>query len=326
LEYRFKDHKKTFQVKADLAAKGQLEFERALLKVSRWLQKTTGQSNLCYAGGCALNVLANSKIQLKSRFKNLYIPPAPHDGGTSIGCALYGIDKILKKRSFFYWKSDYLGPLPGDWKIDTEPSKYPNLKVDAPADLVRTCVEAIMAGHAIALFQPKSEFGPRALGNRSIISDPRYSITKFWINQMIKGREWYRPIAPVVLEKNTSTYFDFKKKSDFMQYSVRVKKQYRSLLRAVVHVDGSARIQTLSKKHNDFLYKLLLDFKRLTNIGILSNTSFNLCDEPIVETVEEALSSFSRSCLYYLVMPPYIIYKETVPDNPLQLSQIKLNV
>lgn len=320
--YDFSANKKTFQEKADLAATGQMKFQQALLKITQWLHQTTQKKNLCYSGGCALNVITNSFIRQNSGFNSIFIPPAPGDGGTSIGCALYGLQHIIKKPSNFVWANDYLGPVQSIEHIEDIVKRYPSLTIDRPSNLEDRCAHLLHEGQVAALFQTRSEFGPRALGNRSIIADPRYGVTKFWINQFIKGREWYRPIAPVVLEEDAATYFELHDPSPFMLYTAQIKRKYERELEAIRHNDNSARVQTINEQMNPFLYRVIKNFKALSSIGIVLNTSFNLKGDTIVETVEEAIDSFYKKPIHCLIVPPYLITKKNPPENILQISDI----
>ncbi len=177
----------------------------------------------------------------------------------------------------------------------------------------------------MAIYQGGSEFGPRALGNRSLLADPRYMITKFWINQLIKGREWYRPIAPMVLEEDASEYFDMTEPSPFMLYTAQINERYRGSLEAIAHIDNSARVQTVNASHNKLMYDILTEFKKATGIGVLCNTSFNLKGETIVETPAEAIASFYKKPIHYLIIPPYLLSKKESPENPLLLTDLDYN-
>jgi carbamoyltransferase len=320
-EYNFKDEIKTFQQKADLAAKGQDVFEKALIKIASWLSEKTGTKNIAYAGGCALNCVANTKV-LEQGY-DLFIPPAPHDGGTSVGCAIYGAMECFKIKNEYNWRFDYLGP-----DVDTEEvtklvENYPDLTIEKPADLVETCSNHIYWGKILCVFQSNSEFGPRALGNRSIVADTRYAVNKFWINAFIKGREWFRPIAPFVLEEDVSEYFNFKGRTPFMLFTAFLNDKYKDKFPTIEHVDHSARIQTVSKEDNEFIYSLIKNFKGKTGVGIIANTSFNGKNETMVETLTDALNCFTKNPIHHLVVPPYIISKKTPVANPLQLSSSK---
>lgn len=314
-----------FQDCADLAAIGQKVFEDALLKVATWLQKKTGMRSLCYAGGCALNCVANGLLLKQTPFEEVFVPAAPHDGGTALGCAIYGLIDCLDYPCEFKWQSDYLGPAYHD-KPDLK-SFYHDKdliveSVENPESLVRRMVDLLTKGNILALFQGRSEFGPRALGNRSILADPRYAVVNTWINQSIKGREWFRPVAPLVLEEDVGTIFETNIPSPFMQFAVPVKKEYHKIITAGTHFDGTARLQTVSKNDNNFLYELLNEFKNITGIPVLLNTSFNGRGETIVETIQEAIACFKKTTLHSLIIPPYIISKHESPKSPLALSSI----
>ncbi len=301
---------------ANLAAAGQKAFEDALLELTRWLASQANTTNLCYAGGTALNCSANGKLLKYAPFKNIFIPPAPHDGGTSLGCALYGLMNHYAKPSFD-WKSDYLGP--------NKPIIFPKMLspdrdviLEKPDDIYETVTNGLLEGEIMALFLENSEFGPRALGHRSIIADPRFRVTTDWINQHIKKREWFRPIAPFVLEEDLETVFDVNRLLPHMLYAVPMKSQFKQKLSAGVHIDGTARVQSVSADINPFLTKLLKCYKEKIGVGVLLNTSFNRQGEPIIETFEEALDCFLNTPLHALLVPPYIIRKKNLPPNPLR--------
>jgi carbamoyltransferase len=317
-DYFYTNEIKTFQEKADLAAKGQEVFEKALIAISAWLSEITGSKNIAYAGGCALNCVANTKV-LEHGY-NLFIPPAPHDGGTSVGCAIYGAMKCFKLKNEFKWRFDYLGP-----KVDIQEVKkvietYPDLGICRPENIIEECTTHLLWGKILCVFQSNSEFGPRALGNRSIIADTRYAVNKFWINAFIKGREWFRPIAPFVLEEDVSEYFRFEGRTPFMLFTAFLRDEYKDKFPTIEHVDHSARIQTVSKEDNEFIYSLMRNFKDKTGVGIIANTSFNGKNETMVETLDDAIKCFINHPIHYLVVPPYIISKKIPVSNPLQLS------
>jgi carbamoyltransferase len=317
-DFDYKEEKKTFQQKADFAAKGQEVFEKALVEIAAWLSEVTGTNNIAYAGGCALNCVANSKV-LEQGY-NLFIPPAPHDGGTSVGCAIYGAMECYKLQNEFNWDADYLGP-----SVDTDAVKsllenYPDLTIHEPENLVGECANQLLWGKILCVFQSHSEFGPRALGNRSIIADTRYGVNKFWINAFIKGREWFRPIAPFVLEEDVNEYFNFKERTPFMLFTAYLKDEYKDHFPTIEHIDHSARIQTVSHKDNPFIYDVIKEFKEKTGVGIIANTSFNGKNETMVETLEDAIQCFIKHPIHHLVVPPYIISKKTEVMNPMKLS------
>jgi carbamoyltransferase len=321
-DYFYGKEIKTFQEKANFAAKGQEVFEKALIAIAGWLSKITGTKNIAYAGGCALNCVANSKV-LDEGY-NLFIPPAPHDGGTSVGCAIYGAMECFEIRNKFQWKFDYLGPDVNINEITRIMEQYPDLDIHQPEDLIEECATHLYWGKILCIFQSNSEFGPRALGNRSIVADTRFSVNKFWINAFIKGREWFRPIAPFVLEENVSEYFNFKGRSPFMLFTAFLRDGYKDKFPTIEHVDHSARIQTVSKEDNEFIYSVMKNFKAKTGVGIIANTSFNGRNETMVETLEDAVKCFINHPIHYLVIPPYLISKKTPVINPLQLSSYQV--
>lgn len=320
--YEYKDEKKTFQEKADFAAKGQEVFEKALLEVTAWLSEITGTKKIAYAGGCALNCVANTKV-LEQGY-DLFIPPAPHDGGTSVGCAIYGAMECYKLKNEFHWEYDYLGPCVNIGEATKLIENYPGLSIHEPGDITEECANHLMRGKILCVFQNHSEFGPRALGNRSIVADTRYAVNKFWINAFIKGREWFRPIAPFVLEEEVNEYFNFTKRTPFMLFTAFLRDKYKDQFPTIAHVDHSARIQTVSRKDNAFIYDLMKNFKDKTGVGIIANTSFNGKNETMVETLEDAVKCFISHPIHYLVIPPYIISKKAPVSNPMQLSSYQV--
>ena len=321
-DFDYKEEKKTFQEKADFAAKGQQVFEKALIKIAAWISETTGTKNIVYAGGCALNCVANSKL-LEQGY-NLFIPPAPHDGGTSVGCAIYGAMEYYKLKNQFRWDYDYLGPRVNVESITDLVKDYPGLTIHKPENIIAECANHLLHGKILSVFQSQSEFGPRALGNRSIVADTRYGVNKFWINAFIKGREWFRPIAPFVLEEDVNEYFDFKEKTPFMLFTAFLRDKYKDRFPTIEHIDHSARIQTVSCSDNAFIYELIKKFKQKTGVGIIANTSFNGKNETMVETLSDAIHCYNKLPIHYLVVPPYIISKKTQVTNPMQLSGYKM--
>ncbi len=373
----YKNRKGYFHDCADLAAAGQKAFEEALLTLTQWLVSQTNSSNLCYAGGTALNCSANGILLKQAPFKKIFIPPAPHDGGTSLGCALYGLISYYGIMPNFNWQSDYLGPnkplflsreihsqqlnLRQDKKNEcgheenvkniysqqlrfrcgaseageevyteymteadaarnkTEISSAQSIFIEKPENIYEEVSNSLLRGEIMALFLDNSEFGPRALGHRSIIADPRYRVTTDWINRYIKHREWFRPIAPFVLEEDLEEIFETNQTLPYMLYAVSVKLHYRQKLSAAVHIDGTARVQSVSQKINPFLHRLLSIYKEKIGMGVLLNTSFNRQGEPIIETFDEAIECFLSTPLHALLVPPYIIRKKNPPINPLLL-------
>lgn len=296
---------------ADLAAAAQTCFETALVEVARWLQQVTGSTKLCFAGGTALNCPGNSAILRQAGFSQVYIPAAPHDGGTAIGCALYGLARLRGPASAraFSWRNDYLG-VPRDCRaIADAATPQPGIALHVPADLPAAVARCIADGAVVGLFQARSEFGPRALGNRSILADPRDGDIQRRINETVKGRELFRPLAPTALKRSAAHYFDWLTTSPFMQYSVPVRASQRRRIPGVVHSDGTARVQILQQAENPLFFQIIDEFERLTGVPMVLNTSFNGPNEPIVETVEDALDCFLASGIDVLACPPYLLMK-----------------
>jgi carbamoyltransferase len=295
---------------ADLAAAGQRCFEDALSRIVSRLKKVTGAPDLCYAGGCALNCSANGRIVKEGVFSTVHIPPAPGDAGSSIGCAIYGAIHGLGIVPSYRWtEHDYLGPaLPpvdlGAIGVDM------GLEVHRPTDLEDRIADMLVAQNVVGLFHGPCEMGPRALGHRSILADPRQDSMRIRINNHIKGREEYRPLAPAVLEEHAAGFFCVDRPLRFMQYAVAVREDKASQIPAVTHVDGSARIQSVPL-HGDPVYRRIIErFFAKTGVPVILNTSFNGKDEPMVETLDDALRCLMSTRLDALVVPPYLVVKK----------------
>lgn len=301
----------SFQRAADLAAVGQECFEDALLQMGRWLRHATGSENLCFAGGTALNCPGNTKLASRAGFSRVYIPPAPHDGGTAIGCALYGQQMLHGPSACraFSWRHDYLGISRSTDAIEGLCQGHDDVALSAPANLPAAVAELIASGAVVGLFQERSEFGPRALGNRSILADPRDPDIQRRINETIKGRELFRPLAPTVLERGADEYFELAIDSPFMQFAVGVRPGRAGQIPGVVHHDGTARIQVLRQPDNPLFFEVIAQFERLTGVPMVLNTSFNGASEPIVETVGEAFDCFVGTGMDALACPPYLVTK-----------------
>jgi carbamoyltransferase len=308
--------RRKFEEVANLAAAGQRAFEDAVLEVARWLYGRTGAKDLCFAGGTALNVSTNDRLIRETPFERVFIPPAPSDAGTSLGCAMYGVAELLGRPVDYRWNNDFLGPEPERAAIDAALRDVPDLVVSTPDDLVGTVVDLLVQTKVIGLYQGRSEFGPRALGHRSIIADPRPPFMRDWINANVKGREWFRPLAPIVLLEHASAFFDMRRPSPYMQFAAPVHGDAAEKIPAVTHVDGTARLQTVGPDDDAFVRALLERFQARTGIPVLLNTSFNGKDEPIVETPHEAVASFLRTPMHALVIPPYLVRKRVEPEPP----------
>ncbi len=316
--FKFKGGTGTFEDCANLAAAGQQAFEDALLQVAAWLYRQTGLTTLCFAGGIALNCSANGRLRRESPFTGgVFIPPSPHDGGTALGSAMYGLVALLGVQSEFRWENDFLGPEPDACALERAVSTLPDdLIVERPDNLIDSIIELLDSGRVVGLYQGRSESGPRALGNRTILADPRHPNMQAFINQRVKGREWFRPLAPIVLEESAGTYFDIECAAPFMQFASDVRPQYRSQLPAITHVDGTARLQTVEATNTPFLYDLLKAYKARTGYPILLNTSLNGPGQPLVESPQDAIACLRTTDMHALAMLPYLIRKRNEPDLP----------
>jgi carbamoyltransferase len=300
---------------ANLAAAGQRAFEEALLEVANWLHARTGADDLCFAGGTALNCSANDRLLRESPFKRVFIPPAPSDAGTSLGCAMYGLTQLANQRCEWRWRDDYLGPEPQAADVEAALRGADDLVVERPTDLCARIVDLLCDAKVVALYQGRSEFGPRALGHRSILGDPRSDDVRDWINAKVKEREWFRPLAPIVLLEHADRFFDIRRPSPFMQFAAPVRPEAADQIPAVTHVDCTARLQTVARDDDPLLRALLEEFHARTGVPVLLNTSFNRKEEPIVESPAEAVRTFRRTPMHALAMPPYLVRKRVEPES-----------
>ena len=309
---RLQDHRIN-EHHADLAASTQKMYEHILYNTLNQLQKITKNQNLCFAGGCAMNSKANGSILENTNYKKIYIPPSPGDSGGSVGSALYHNSKLkgFNKSKNFY--SVYLGPS-YDYKytkdlINTHLKNYEceilNLNKIELADI---CARKISEGNVIGWFQSRMEWGPRALGNRSILADPRNKNMKDILNLKTKKRESFRPFAPSILVEEVENWFEENHQSHFMQNVYKFKKDKVDLIPAVVHLDFTGRLQTVSRELNPTYYDLIKNFHKITKIPIILNTSFNE-NEPIVCNPLEAINCFKRTKIDILVIDDFYIQR-----------------
>ena len=327
------------QREMDLAHSVQDVTEEIMLRMARHIAKISGQKNLCLAGGVALNCVANGKILREEIFDDLWIQPASGDAGGALGAALYAHYRYLDRPRFVNGtdtqSGSLLGPAFTDEEIKTflDENGYVATHYDG-SDLFKNVAQLIADENVIGWFQGRMEFGPRALGGRSIIGDARSTKMQSIMNLKIKYRESFRPFAPSVLRESVSEYFDIDYDSPYMLLVAPVNKNRqlpmteeqenlfgieklkvpRSDLPAVTHVDYSARIQTVTPDANPRYYPLIKAFEELTGSGVLINTSFNVRGEPIVCTPEDAYRCFMRSDMDYLVMEDYLLDKRNQPE------------
>lgn len=294
----------------NIARSLQHQLETIMFSLLNNLYEKTKCDTLCMAGGVALNCVVNGQIFNHTPFKKVYIQPAANDAGTSIGAAFYVVHEILKHPRSFIMKHAYVGPHFSNTAIkhvlDGERISYREIP---EAKLPQTVAEEISRGKIVGLFQGRMEFGPRALGNRSIVVDPRRAEMKDILNKRIKHREPFRPFAPSVLEEYTDQYFQNSHPSPFMLFTYKVTPEKQSEIPAPTHVDGTGRVQTVSRETNPFYWETIKAFQKLTGVPVLLNTSFNE-NEPIVCTPKEALDCFQRSRMDTLVMGNMVIGSE----------------
>jgi carbamoyltransferase len=323
--------------------------EEIVIALARTARELISCKNLVMAGGVALNCVANSKIKDTGIFENIWVQPAAGDAGGALGAA-YAVHHIFlgnskeKSASFDAMKYSYLGPQFSDIEIERVLNRYeaPFEYIPNPAELTSKVSQKIADGKIVGWFQGRMEFGPRALGNRSILADPRNPEIQKNLNLEIKFREGFRPFAPSVLLEDLPEYFSFNAPSPYMVFTAKLKKglQYpepenyaawglynrlyhiRSFVPAVTHVDYSARIQTVSPESNPLYWQLIRDFKKITGCGMIVNTSFNVRGEPMVCTPAEAYRDFMITGMDYLVIGHYMLDKKN--QNPLPENEREL--
>lgn len=295
------------QYHKDLAASVQAVCEDTIFHMLNHLHKQTGMDNVCIAGGVAQNSVANGKILANTPFKRVYIPPAGHDAGTSIGSALYHYCHTLNNKPEEIQQHSYFGSKASSAEIEAllkaKNINYIKLEDEALFEKVSAC---LLNGGVVGWFQGRAEFGPRALGHRSIIADPRRDDAKEILNSKIKRRESFRPFAPSILKEHTAHYFEVVDDVPFMEKVFLIKPEMRSKIPAVAHVDGTGRLQTVDKNVEPKYYGLIEAFYKKSGVPILLNTSFNE-NEPIVNKPIEALDCFLRTKMDMLVMEDIVV-------------------
>jgi carbamoyltransferase len=301
---------------ADVAASAQLVYEDVFFKLLDDLHQRTGLKKLALAGGCALNSVANGKIYERSLFKEVFIQPAAGDNGTAVGAAYYVEHAVLKQPRRFLMEHAYTGPAYSDREVEQTIEAARGAGWDATidvrkvtdAELFTTVAKAISDGKIVGWFQGAMEFGPRALGDRSIVADPRRADMKDILNQRIKHRETYRPFAPSILEERVGDYFERSEPSPFMLMVYKVREAKRAEVPAVTHVDGTGRLQTVSAKTNPRYHALISEFAKLTGVPLVLNTSFNE-HEPIVASPKDALNCYLKTKMDVLAMGNWLLVR-----------------
>jgi carbamoyltransferase len=293
----------------DLAYAMQHCFEEVFFHLLNELHKRVPLENIAMAGGCALNSVANGKLFARTPFRHTWIQPAAGDEGLAVGAALHTYHSVLGHKRDFVMKNSYLGPEFSDARIESSLNaagvKY--RKLDR-GPLLDTVSDRIAKGDVVGWFQGRMEWGPRALGNRSILAHPGLPNMKDVLNARIKRREWFRPFAPSILQERQVEFFEHDHPSPFMLHVYKIKPGKRESLCAVNHVDDTGRLQSVSRDENALYYELIQSFERKTGIPVVLNTSFNE-NEPIVCAPEEAISCFQRTRMDAIAIGPYVALK-----------------
>ena len=300
------------QLHYDIATSAQLILEDILLKMANHVYKKTKMKNLCLGGGVALNGVANYRILAEGPFEKIHIPPSPGDAGSAIGCAQYMYYCHLKNKRILENNSDmiknniYVGPSYSndEIKLFLDKNNIPHEFLET-SPLLKKTAKLISEGNVVGWYQGKMEWGPRALGNRSILADPRNPNMKDILNEKIKHRESFRPFAPSILEEFVSDYFEINVPSPYMLFVAKIRKPKK--IPAVTHVDGTGRLQSVSKDVNSLYYDLINEFYKITGVPVIINTSMNVMGEPIVNTPEQAYQMILKTDMDYLVLGNHLL-------------------
>ncbi len=302
-------HAEITQREMDLAYAMQRRFEDVFFHLLNQLFARVGCKDLAMAGGCALNSVANGKLFSQTPFRRTWIQPAAGDEGLAIGAALHTYHAVLNQPRRFVMKNSYLGSEFSDARVEADLKKanLPYRKLEREA-LLNAVAQQIATGNVVGWFQGRMEWGPRALGNRSILAHPGLSGMKDILNARIKQREWFRPFAPSILEERQCEYFEHDHPSPFMLHVYKIRPEKRAQLSAVNHIDDTGRLQSVSRDENPLYYELIRAFERKTGTPVILNTSFNE-NEPIVCQPEEAIDCFKRTRMDVLAIGPYLSMK-----------------
>jgi carbamoyltransferase len=293
---------------ADIAAALQYALERALLHLLSHMSDEYRLPNLCLSGGVALNACANGVILREKLFENVFIQPAAGDDGASLGAAFFAHSNLHKQGTLEPVRHVFWGPDYQEMEIEDVLRKAP-VQWTKVQGVEKAAAELLAEGKIVGWFQGRAEMGPRALGGRSILADPRSTALSDKINALVKNREPFRPFAPAVTLDNAPRFFDMEPglQSPYMLVTFPTKKEEQDIIPGVVHVDGSARVQTVTRDHNPRYFDLIKCFEDLTGLPVLLNTSFNRAGEPIVNTPEDAVQCFIAGRLDALVLEDYLV-------------------
>jgi carbamoyltransferase len=300
---------------ADLAASLQAVVEEVLVELARWLHEQTGSSKLALAGGVALNCVANTRLWRESGFSEVWVQPAAGDAGTALGAALAGAHQL----------GETVSPMPGadlgrqwsDAEIEAA-LRTARLPFDRPADIAEAAAETLAADGIVAWFQGRSEYGPRALGHRSLMAHPGRAANLERLND-VKGREQFRPVAPMVLASRAAELFSGGPiPSPYMLFVHQVADEWRERIPAVVHVDGTARIQTIDPEAEPLVHRMISAFERRTGLPVVVNTSLNTAGRPMVDSPRDALECFGSTPVDLLAIGPFAVRRPALGTPPVQ--------
>ncbi len=300
----------------------QRRLEDAVFHMIAHLRRTTGKRNLCFAGGSSLNSVLNGRLRREAPFDDIFVQPAGNDAGTCLGAAYYIYNVRLGYPRNYTLEHLYLGP-----EFTDEECRQALLRHEVayeelpPEELVRRTAALIADGEVVGWFHGRMEMGSRALGSRSILADPRRPEMKDVLNAKVKHREPFRPFAPSVLEEAAGEYFEDAGASPFMSYVLRIRPSKLSVIPTVAHVDGTARVQTVSRVHAPRYWALIKEFDRLTGVPMVVNTSFNVMGQPIVCTPQEALDCFLSTGIDHLVLNNFLVRKDALVGAAAQASR-----
>ncbi len=303
------------EIHKDIAASAQKAYEIKLFEICDELKKINFSENLVFAGGCALNSLANKKLNEFKQFKNIFIPYAPGDGGGSIGAAIYTQKKLENDKIIYNLKSPFIGPRYSNSEIKEIISNFDELKnfdikfFENKEEQLSLIAKNLFENKIVGNFNDRMEFGARALGNRSILANPCNPNIKDIINKKIKRRESFRPFAPAILYEKKLDWFENNNHNPYMSSVENIRIEKQNDIPAVTHIDGTGRVQTVTKEINESFYNLINKFYEISNVPILLNTSFNE-NEPIVMSPEDAIKCFLRTQMDILVLNDFVIFRK----------------
>jgi carbamoyltransferase len=293
----------------DIAAALQARLEEVYIHLARYTKQATGRDYLCLSGGVTLNSVANGKLLQEELFKDIFVPPPTGDDGTSIGSALLYNYEVLGNMQRCPLQNGFLGPSYSDEEIEAALQRF-NLAYYKSDDVCKEAAVMLAKGKIVGWFQGRMEVGPRALGNRSILANPALEHIKDTLNARVKFREPFRPFAPSILAEDVGEWFEYDHEAPYMLFVFDVKKEKRSQVPGITHVDGSGRLQSVDADRNPQYHRLISEFKKLTGIPMVINTSFNIKGEPIVNTPTDAIRCFLGNGMNCLVLGDFVVKKQ----------------